>query len=306
VPIDSPDVTLGQFGSAGYLAGLTDDGQVFGRFASNGATGLFRWKAGTFRMYPSAMFTATAFNERGDLVGSVGTKRPVVWYATDDAPTRIFAVDTAVTAVDVNERGEVLLSPTLEYRPGASIWRNGESTPVGPGTPLAASALTDSGLVWVTSRDVLVDSAWFATSAFRPGATFKPACMDHPGRAVISVDRRSPRLLSRLTYVDTVLYFMDDGASCRNLSATMPGFTPAALLERGYIRGTIDEGDLFPMEAVSNGRDAVRLSDLLFARPAEWSVDAIIAMNASGTILVRARKISGYGQGKIGVALLRP
>lgn len=315
VAIDSADMTFA--GLSGFpspflfAATLTDKGEVLGVMSGGGATYRYRWTNGSFRLSPAAgALQLKAGNSRGDLVGTNGPSRPIVWYLDDPGPTPLFPFDTAVAAIDINDWGEILLSPAKEYRPGASVWLNGTSKPVDAAMPLAPGFLTDSGLVWVTSRGTLVDSSWFAPSPFRRSATFHPACPATPARQVIGGERRSLRLLSFITFSDTTHYYIDDGVTCRNISVTGAPFRPDRLIEEGYAAGTVylpnATGEYrVPWPGISNGVEAVALRDLPAAL-SEWSLDTALSMNSSGTILVFARKMSGYGQGKSAYVLLVP
>lgn len=306
-PIDSPDVVVGISSVVDISSrpvALTNAGEVIGAYQTATGTGRFKWSNGklTLNAAPSG-FQLIAVNRRGDIVGDLGAGRPIVWLAEDAMPTRLFSSDTAVVALGISDRREVLLAPSKQYFPGASIWLDGTVKSLGLSVPVTPHFITDSGLVWVTSRGTLIDTSWFTPSPFGPTTPFHPACPATPARSFSAVGDR--KLFSTVAYRSVSYDYVDNGHSCRNLTFSVSEFHLATFLKNGFFGGY---GGTNPKQypAISNGLELINIYQLLDVFPDVWGLNGAIAMNDSGVILVSAKKMKGYGIGKPGLVLLVP
>lgn len=273
----------------------------------------FRWKNGVLQTVAPSLpqqggVTIAGINESGDIVGNTDPKRPFIWRAADAAPTRLFPFDTAVTALGINSRGEVLLYPTLEFSPGASIWYQGEVRRFPTSAPMRPRWLTDAGYVIGDARGSLSESVRFLASPFfapPEGWTRSAHCA---GRAMLA--DRAGRLLSTATRRDSAGlfltdYFVDDGA-CRLASKVFPGLTVEGFTREGLYWGVRDGPYAEHRDVVGYGGAFVLVQSLPAVPLANrgWDPWKIVAASDSGLLLASGVKTSGYGVGKPALMLL--
>lgn len=141
----------------GEVVGWSNDGGAY-EFAADSA---FRWsnRRGLEPLQPlagAASATATAINNRGQIVGMSGDpyphSHPVVW--NSPLPTRLVLPSSAIggAAVTINDQGTIAGTVTLtDGKPRAIVWERGEPRllPIlaGPGIGEGAYTINDRGLV---------------------------------------------------------------------------------------------------------------------------------------------------------------